>query len=122
MTLNTRGRLRPPGLGTPVTLNGVLVCSRKWLSQRKVIRSEVDVYIWVPIAKTARNIQQGMSRLLNFVCIFAKIPLAKVFLPTCTPAPEPRCSYKSVWPQQELGGMEGEQRTVLARADKYSSC
>lgn len=78
--------IRSWGSGDP--FRGVLACFRKWLSECKVIGLEVDVYIWVLIAKTARNTRQGTSQLLNFVYIFVKISLARALPPTSARHPQ----------------------------------
>lgn len=61
-----------------------------------------------------------------FVYIFEKNIICRGFAAYLSLAPlsprKPWSSCESVWPQHKLGGMEEEEQSILARANKYSLC
>lgn len=99
---------------------------RKQLSECKIVSLEVDVYSWAATAETARNTRLGTSEILNFRYIFGKNTVCGSTATYLSPAPPRPCkpwsSYRRVCPQHKLGGMEGEERSASARADKYGLC
>lgn len=60
------------------------------------------------------------------VYIFEKNIICRGFAAYLSPAPlsprKPWSSRESLWPQHKLGGMEEEEQSILARANKYSLC